>query len=59
MNEARKITAQYLNGLAVAVVATVAGAYIAGDASALTVAGAGLGSLLVHLIAVRLGQTGQ
>ncbi len=54
VNEARKITAQYLNGLAVAILATIGGGVLAGKASAIAVALAVLSSLLVHLCAVWL-----
>jgi biopolymer transport protein ExbB/TolQ len=54
ISEARKTTAQYLNGLAVAILATFVGAYLADEASALAVAFATLASLLVHLFAVWL-----
>jgi hypothetical protein len=58
MSEARKITAQYLNGLAVAVLANFGGALLAGKASATAVALAVLSSLLVHLCAVWLVRNG-
>jgi hypothetical protein len=58
MSEARKITAQYLNGLAVAILATFGGALLAGKASAMAAALAVLSSLLVHLCAVWLVRTG-
>jgi sulfopyruvate decarboxylase TPP-binding subunit len=54
ISEARKTTAQYLNGLAVAILATCGGAYLAGEASALALVAAALGSLLTHLFAVWL-----
>ena len=50
-SQARKITAQYLNGLAVAVLATTGGALLAGEASIGALALAALASVLVHLCA--------
>jgi hypothetical protein len=51
-SEARKITAQYLNGLAVAVLATMGGAMLAEQATTGAVALAALASVLMHLCAV-------
>ena len=51
MSEARKITAQYLNGLAVGTMATFGGAYIAGETSELPLVAAALASLIMHLFA--------
>jgi hypothetical protein len=53
-SEARKITAQYLNGLAVAVLATTGGALLAGEATIGAVVLAALASVLVHLCAAGL-----
>jgi hypothetical protein len=58
VNEARKITAQYLNGLAVAILASFVGALLTGKASMTAAALAVLSSLLVHLCAVWLVRTG-
>jgi hypothetical protein len=54
VSEARKITAQYLNGLAVAILATVGGALLAGRTTTAAALLAVLISLLVHLWAVCL-----
>jgi hypothetical protein len=48
MNEARKTTAQYLNGLAVAVLATTGGAFIGKNVSADFLVMAALLSLAAH-----------
>ena len=52
MTEARKTTAQYLNGLAVAVLATAGGAYLGNHAPAAILLLAGLVSLAAHALAV-------
>lgn len=54
ISEARKITAHYLNGLAVAILATIGGALLVGEASMAAAILAVLISLLVHLCAVLL-----
>ncbi|HEY8357156.1 MAG TPA: hypothetical protein VIL30_06800 [Ramlibacter sp.] len=54
MSEARKITAQYLNGLAVAILASVGGACLTDRAPLTLVVVAAVCSLIVHLFAVRL-----
>jgi hypothetical protein len=52
MSEARKTTAQYLNGLAVAVLATTGGAFIGNQVPAGTLLLAGLISLAAHALAI-------
>jgi hypothetical protein len=54
MSEARKITAYYLNGLAVATLATGGSAYLVGNVPLTTVALAGVCSAVLHWLAVRL-----
>ena len=51
-SEARKVTAHYLNGLAVAMLATTGGAVFAGNATLAAAVLAVLVSLIVHLSAV-------
>ncbi len=52
MSEARKTTAQYLNGLAVAVLATAGGAFIGNQVPVGTLLLAGLISLAAHAMAI-------
>jgi len=52
MTEVRKTTAQYLNGLAVAVLATAGGAYLGNHAPAAILLLAGLVSLVTHALAI-------
>jgi CRISPR/Cas system-associated protein Cas10 (large subunit of type III CRISPR-Cas system) len=54
MNEARKTTAQYLNGLAVAVLATTGGAFIGKNVSLDILLLAALLSLAAHACALWL-----
>ena len=57
MSEARKISAQYLNGLAVAILATIGGAFMGKHASADIMLFAGLVSLAAHALAVWIVRT--
>ena len=57
-SEARKITAHYLNGLAVAILATTGGAAFAGSATIAVAVLAVLISLIVHLSAVWFVRSG-
>lgn len=52
MSEARKVTAQYLNGIAVAILATVGAAYIGGEVSGVAVLLAAFISAILHAVAV-------
>ena len=54
MSEERKVTAQYLNGLAVAALATAGSAYLVGNVPLTTVAVAGVCSAVLHLVAICL-----
>lgn len=52
MHEARKTTAQYLNGLAVAVLATTGGAYLGNQATETIMVMAAFVSVGAHALAV-------
>ncbi|HEY8356794.1 MAG TPA: hypothetical protein VIL30_04965 [Ramlibacter sp.] len=52
MSEARKTTAQYLNGLAVAVLATTGGAFVGNQVPVGTLLLGGLISVATHAVAI-------
>ena len=57
MSEARKVTAHYLNGLAVAVLATVCSAYLMGNVPLATVGVAGLCSAGLHMVTICIAKS--